>query len=145
VRRRQFVFAVATFNLLTGCAVLPILGTASLPGVVRIGILSGSAADVVSKNEIDGLKQGLGELGYMDGQSILFEERDAGGNDQLLPRLVDELLRLPVDVLVVMRSQRQMQPTRRPAVYPLYFWITLIRLQVVLLPVSLIRVATLRA
>jgi putative ABC transport system substrate-binding protein len=35
VRRRQFVFAVATFNLLTGCAVLPILGTASLPGVAR--------------------------------------------------------------------------------------------------------------
>lgn len=46
-------------------------------------------------------RQGLRELGYTEGQSIIIEYRDAHGVLDRVPDLAAELLRLKVDVLVV--------------------------------------------
>jgi hypothetical protein len=46
---------------------------------VRVGILAYDANNV-NAPEIAGLKQGLAALGYVDGQTIAFELRDAAGN-----------------------------------------------------------------
>jgi putative ABC transport system substrate-binding protein len=46
------------------------------------------------------LRQGLRELGYAEGQSVLFEYRWAGGKPERLPALAAELARLNVDVIV---------------------------------------------
>ena len=67
--------------------------------MVRVGILT--FENVISSPVIAGLKQGLAELGYVDGQTIAFELRDAAGNYARLPELANELIQLPVDVLVV--------------------------------------------
>jgi putative ABC transport system substrate-binding protein len=40
------------------------------------------------------------ELGYVEGQTVIFEPRSADGNRDRLPALAAELVRLPVDVLV---------------------------------------------
>jgi putative tryptophan/tyrosine transport system substrate-binding protein len=48
--------------------------------------------------------QGLRDLGYVEGQNILSETRSAEGREELLPELVAELVRLPVDVIVVPAS-----------------------------------------
>jgi len=46
------------------------------------------------------LRQGLRELGYIEGQNIAFEYRSADGKIERLPRLATDLVRLNVDVIV---------------------------------------------
>jgi putative tryptophan/tyrosine transport system substrate-binding protein len=45
-------------------------------------------------------RQSLRELGYVEGKSILYEDRSAEGKLDRFPALADELVRLKVDVLV---------------------------------------------
>ncbi len=45
-------------------------------------------------------RQGLKELGYVEGRSIIIEPRWAGGRHERLADLAAELVRLPVDVIV---------------------------------------------
>src|SRR5215510_8696307 len=49
---------------------------------------------------IEALRQGLRELGYIEGQNIAIEYRSAEGQFERLPGLAAELVRLPVDVIV---------------------------------------------
>ena len=45
-------------------------------------------------------REGLRELGYVEGKSIILEARSAEGKSERLPQLATELVRLNVDVLV---------------------------------------------
>ena len=66
--------------------------------MARIGALYIGTADEESfKKE---LREGLRELGYVEGQNIAFEFRSAEGNLARLPDLAAELVRLRVDVIV---------------------------------------------
>jgi len=62
--------------------------------VSRIGYLA-----TVSGGE-SSLRQGLRELGYVEGKNITIEDRDAEGNFDRFPALAAELVRLKVDVIV---------------------------------------------
>jgi putative ABC transport system substrate-binding protein len=63
----------------------------------RIGILrSGSPPDPY----VESFRQGLRELGYVEGRNIVLEYRWAKGRDEPLPALAADLVRLKVDVLV---------------------------------------------
>jgi putative ABC transport system substrate-binding protein len=88
-----------TLALLTGCDVLS--GRTPFPrSEPHVGIVDASAPDDVSANdEIAGLKQGLAELGYVENKTIAFDIRDSEKVDEL-SGLVNELINLPVDVLV---------------------------------------------
>jgi len=67
--------------------------------VYRIGYLSYSGCPI--RPEIMGtFRQGLRELGYVEGQNIIIECRGAPGAADRLPGLAAELVRLKVDVLV---------------------------------------------
>jgi putative ABC transport system substrate-binding protein len=50
-------------------------------------------------------REGLGELGYREGQNVVIEFRSAEGDPARLPQLAKELVGLPVDVLVVQTMQ----------------------------------------
>ena len=66
--------------------------------VPRIGFLSpfiGSASEFH-----EAFRQGLRDLGYVDGQNIAIESRSSEGRDDRLPDLAAELVRLKVDVIV---------------------------------------------
>src|ERR1700730_17668386 len=68
--------------------------------VARIGVLYIDLADSESfKKE---LREGLRELGYLEGQNISFEFRSAEGKLDRLPELASELVRLKVDVIVAL-------------------------------------------
>src|SRR4051812_26548908 len=96
--RRQFVqgsLGLVGLGLVAGCGILP-PQLRSLAKVPRIGYLSaGSGAD-----ETDGFRQGLAEIGYVDGRTVAIEWRDPEGQLDRLPGLASELVRLPVDILV---------------------------------------------
>src|SRR6476469_5058188 len=62
--------------------------------------LLGGVADAESfKKE---LREGLRELGFVEGQNIAFEFRSAEGKLDRLPELATELVRLKVDVIVAL-------------------------------------------
>ena len=82
---------------------MPPTGGAQQAGkLVRLGRLSLAELDAQpGRASTDAIFDGLRELGYTEGRDFLLERRDAGGNPGRLHELVMELVRLPVDVLLV--------------------------------------------
>ena len=83
--------------------------------VPRIGYLSGTSPSVNSAR-VEAFRQGLHELGYVEGKNIIVEWRYAGGKLDRLPALAAELVRLKVDVIVASappptRSAKQVTAT----------------------------------
>src|SRR2546425_4098826 len=66
--------------------------------VARIGYLAitGGAGSPLAQ----AFRQGLQDLGYVEGHNIAIEFRTAEGENDRLPALAAELVQLPVDVLV---------------------------------------------
>jgi putative ABC transport system substrate-binding protein len=90
--RRKFI------TLIGGAAAWPLAARAQQGRLPRVGalVLTGTDARALG-NE---LREGLRELGYVEGQNFVFEVRSADGNADRLPGLAAELVRLPVDVIV---------------------------------------------
>jgi len=67
--------------------------------IPRIGFLIGSSPSA-NAARIEAFRQGLRELGYLEGKNIVIEFRSAEGKLDRLPDLASELVRLKVDVIV---------------------------------------------
>jgi len=67
--------------------------------VARIGFLLAPPRSALSER-VDAFRQGLRELGYVEGQNIVIEYRYAEGKFDRLPDLAADLARLKVDVIV---------------------------------------------
>src|SRR5882724_791070 len=67
--------------------------------IPRIGFLGTASPSTVSAR-VEAFRQGLRELGYVEGKSILIEHRWAEGKFDRMPDLAAELVRLEVDVIV---------------------------------------------
>jgi len=94
--RRKF------FDLALGAMLLAVCFPAQAQQPTRIphiGILTTFSPSVVSAR-IEGFRQGLRELGYVEGKNIVIEWRSASGNNDRLPVLAAELVGLKVDVIV---------------------------------------------
>src|SRR5688500_10116713 len=85
------------------CALLLALGFAAQAQqpakVPRIGFLNTNAPAAFT-TRTEGFRQGLRDLGYVEGKNILIEYRYAEGKLDRLPSLAAELVRLKVDVIV---------------------------------------------
>ena len=68
--------------------------------VPRIAYLAGRGDPSTPDPLIDAFRQGLRDLGYIEGKSIVVEYRYAEGKLDRIPSLVAELVQLKVDVLV---------------------------------------------
>src|SRR6185369_311408 len=67
--------------------------------VYRIGFLGNSTAALES-NLVGQFREGLRDLGYIEGRNILIEYRWADGKYERFPALIAELAALKVDVIV---------------------------------------------
>jgi len=67
--------------------------------IPRIGYLTGVSLSADSPR-FEGFRQGLRELGYVEGKNIVIEYRYAEGKLDRLPALAAELVRLKVDIIV---------------------------------------------
>ena len=86
-----------------GMGALAPLSSSSLaqqpPKVWRIGFLGvGSATDMASR--VEGFRAGLRDFGYVEGRNVVIEYRWAEGNNDRLPELAAELVRLNVDLIL---------------------------------------------
>jgi putative tryptophan/tyrosine transport system substrate-binding protein len=89
-------------TLALGLLVAPLAAKAQSPAQVpRIGWLSlGAPSPTPNPYLRDALRQGLRELGWVEGQNITIESRYAEGQPDRLPDLAAELVRLKVDVIL---------------------------------------------
>ena len=99
VRRQNLKWAgvVGILVLVLGCVGMALAQQSGK--VARIGFLSGSSPSAVSAR-VEAFRQGLLELGYVEGKSIVIEYRYAEGKLDRLPALAAELVRLKVDIIV---------------------------------------------
>jgi putative ABC transport system substrate-binding protein len=83
----------------------PPAGAQQTQKVPRIGFLGGAKPDTPI---LQSFRQGLRELGYVEGQNIILEPRTSGGDASQFYNLAADLVRLQVDVVVA----QNLQPTR---------------------------------
>ena len=67
--------------------------------IPRIGYLGFGSPSTIP-DRIEAFRQGLRELGYVEGKNIIIEWRHAEGKADRLPSLAAELLRLKVEIIV---------------------------------------------
>ena len=67
--------------------------------IPRIGFVSNTTSSAVAAR-MEAFRQGLRELGYVEGKKIVIEYRHSEGKSDRLAGLVAELVRLKIDVLV---------------------------------------------
>ena len=60
-----------------------------------------AATSATAKPSWDAFREAMKELGYVEGKSVVYEYRSAEGQLDRLPQLADELIKLPVKVMVV--------------------------------------------
>ena len=92
--------AVPSILVVVVLLALAVIAEAQQPKkVARIGFLGASSASVLAAR-IEAFRQGLRDLGYVEGKNIVIEWRSAEGKLDRLPALAAELVRLKVDVIV---------------------------------------------
>src|SRR5712671_5046425 len=95
MRRRDFM------TVLAGAAAYPLLAGAQQKPIPVIGILAAAAPDnAAALRMLAAFREGLGEFGYVEGQSVAIEYRWAEAHFDRLPALAADLVDRKVDVIV---------------------------------------------
>ena len=94
MRRREFI------TLVGGLVAGPVAARAQQKQTPLVGILSQD----LQPGLLETFRDELRKLGYVEGQNINIELRDAAGRNERLPALAEELLRLKVNVIVAVNT-----------------------------------------
>ena len=107
---------VALVILALGVLAAPLAADAQPAGKVpRIGILNPGSPSSIH----DRLREGLRDLGYVEGQNLVIEYRWAEGKDDRLPDLAAELVRLKVDLIVADGTPATLAAKRATSTIPI--------------------------
>lgn len=86
--------------------------------IPRVGIMQSTSADDAKRN-IDAFRDGMRELGWVEGKNIAFEYRHAGGDLNRLTGFVAELVKLQVDVIFTGGTQGTLAAKRATTTIPI--------------------------
>jgi putative ABC transport system substrate-binding protein len=97
ISRRKLIFALSLGPLAASCRAY-----SQQPGKIwRVGFLALRHVDLVDTDYYYGpFRQGMRELGYVEGRNLAIEWRSAEGKAERLPDLAEQLVQLKVDVIV---------------------------------------------
>jgi putative ABC transport system substrate-binding protein len=114
VNRRTFLG-----GLMLGAFGLPLVAQAQQPGrVYRVGFL-GNSTPALEANLVGPFRDGLRDLGYIEGRNVLIEYRWAEGNYERFPALIAELIAQKVDVIVTAGTPASLAVKKATASIPL--------------------------
>ena len=99
MKRREFISLVGSAALAWPRAVLAQVS----PRRALVAVLSTGSSTPIA-HLLSGFSQGMQELGYVEGQNIDIVYRSAEGDQERIPLLADELVRLKPDVIIVTGS-----------------------------------------
>jgi len=88
--------------------------------VYRIGLVTPLSA-VPEPTTVHAFRQGLRELGYVEGKNVIIDARSAEGRPERFPELVAEVIRLKVDVLVVGSTVGALAAKKATTTVPIVF------------------------
>ena len=113
--RRAFIGTLAG-----GLLVAPLAAEAQQTGKVpRIGYVSTNVA--ANAHIVDAFRQGLRDLGYVEGRNLAIEYRSADGVLERFPALVAELVAMKVDLIVAANTQAALAAKRATGIIPIVF------------------------
>jgi putative ABC transport system substrate-binding protein len=87
-----------------------------LAGVARIGILAPQ-----TNPGAEGVREGLRELGYVEGRNVVFESPQFDGTTEQASRLADDLVRSKVDVIAAGSTAAARAAMQATATIPVVF------------------------
>ncbi len=87
--------------------------------IARIGFLSGSLGG--GPHLPEAFRQGLRDLGYVEGRNVVIEYRDAEGKLERLPALAAELVALKVDVILAPGTPHALAAKQATRTLPIVF------------------------
>jgi len=116
VRRRDFVtlLAGAAAPWLLIATVVPVAADPVAGKLALIGVLANAPV-----TPLDGLREGLRDLGYVEGESLRLEYRWAEGRYDRYPDLAAELVALPVDAIVTVTTSAALAAQRTTSKMPI--------------------------
>src|SRR6266446_7676500 len=114
-RRRRLVLA-----LTAGALVAPLASFAQQPAkIARIGFLTPASSAGDWNIRLQAFRDGLRELGYVEGKNLQLEVRWGEGKLERLPALAAELVQLKVDVIVAASSPSVVAASRATRTIPI--------------------------
>ncbi len=111
MKRREFITLLGS-----AAAVWPLAASAQSKKVPVIGVLWPNPPA-----QFEFIRQGLVDLGYVEGKNIRFEFRWAEGALDRLPELAQELVRLPVDLIITLAPPATLAAKRATQTIPIVF------------------------
>ena len=116
MRPQNFWLSVCALLLLAFCN----CAAAEQPKIPHVGYLAAVSASADAPR-LEAFRQGLQELGYIEGQNILIEYRHESRGFDPLPALAAELLRLKINVLVAVTTNAALAAKKSTSTVPIVF------------------------
>jgi ABC-type uncharacterized transport system substrate-binding protein len=115
MERRAFLVVIAG-----GVGAAPLAAEGQQAGkAVRIGLLDSGASDPSSDVRWKAFRERLRALGYVEGQTVIFEPRWANGQMARLPSLAAELINIKVDIVVTASTEAALVAKRATSSIPI--------------------------
>lgn len=116
MKRREFITLIGS-----AAVVWPFTARAQQTrNVSRIGYL-GTSSPSLEMHVLDAFRQKLRELGHVEGENVAIEYRWAEGQDERLPELAAELVRLKPDVIVTRGTPGTLAAKQATSTIPIIF------------------------
>jgi putative ABC transport system substrate-binding protein len=114
IGRRAFI------GLLGGAAAWPLAARAQPSGPAVVGYLSGAQAGI-APHLLDAIRQGLKDVGFVEGQNLTIEYRYADNQFDRLPALAAELVARPVALIIANGNLAALAAKKATTTIPIVF------------------------